>query len=241
MNRPWALGAIAVALALAAVAPARAAVSFGTNLIANGDAEADVGSSTGDTIGPVTGFVTDGPFTVVKYDIGGGFPAVTDAGPADRGLNFFAGGPNAAVSTGTQVLGLSNIATAIDTGQVSFEFSGYFGGFSTQADNAELSLTFVDALGAQLRTQSIGGVTPADRGNVTGMLMRGIGDVVPVGARSATVALTLTRLAGSYDDGFADNLSLVLSAPPVPEPGTYAMLLGGLGLLGLYTRRRVTR
>jgi hypothetical protein len=30
-------------------------------------------------------------------------------------------------------------------------------------------------------------------------------------------------------------------AAPVPEPETYAMLLGGLGLMGAVTRRRMTK
>lgn len=240
MSRFATLGALAIVGALASIAPAGAASIYGTNLIVNGDAEADTGS-TGEEIGSVTGFVKGGQFTVVTYTAGGGFPTLTDPGPADRGLNFFAGGPSAGVSTGTQLVDFSGISTDVDTGAVSFEFFGYFGGFSSQGDNAELAITFLDGSGATILTRSIGGITNVDRGNATGLMERGIGDVIPVGARSATVQLTLTRLAGSYNDGYADNLSLVLTAPPVPEPGTYAMLLGGLGLLGLQIRRRSHR
>jgi hypothetical protein len=42
---------------------------------------------------------------------------------------------------------------------------------------------------------------------------------------------------GSTDGFFGPNLFTV-AAPPVPEPKTYAMLMAGLGLLGLIARRR---
>lgn len=38
-----------------------------------------------------------------------------------------------------------------------------------------------------------------------------------------------------------DDMVVMLSVSPVPEPATYAMLLGGLGLLGLMARRRQRR
>jgi hypothetical protein len=37
---------------------------------------------------------------------------------------------------------------------------------------------------------------------------------VPVGARSARVTLLMTRTEGSYNDGYADVLSLILSKKP---------------------------
>lgn len=239
MIRHWAVGAMALAGVLAVTSPAGAAVTYDSNAIVNGDAESDVGSSDGFTIVSPTGWTSSALLTVVKYDVGGGFPTSGDPGPAQRGLNFFAGGEGASVSTATQSLDLSNIADDIDTGMVSFELHGDFGGFASQSDNAELAITFLDGLGQVLRpTQSIGGVTPADRGNATGFLPRGFGDVAPVGARTANLTLTLTRLAGSYNDGYADNLTLVFTAPPVPEPETWAMLLGGLGVMAVVARRR---
>jgi hypothetical protein len=49
--------------------------------------------------------------------------------------------------------------------------------------------------------------------------------------------LTLT-IWGSVTDGgsYGGNLNVLMA--PVPEPETYAMLLGGLGLLGVVARRR---
>ncbi len=39
-------------------------------------------------------------------------------------------------------------------------------------------------------------------------------------------------------DGFVKYISANFLAAPVPEPESYAMLLAGLGLLGVITRRR---
>lgn len=115
-----------------AISPTLAAtVSFNQNLIVNGDAESDVGSSTGSTIGSVTGFTTVGNFTVVKYGIGGGFPLATGPGPANRGLNFFAGGPSNASSSAHQLINVSSIASSIDLGSTQYHLSGFLGGFSS--------------------------------------------------------------------------------------------------------------
>ncbi|MDE2389017.1 MAG: PEP-CTERM sorting domain-containing protein, partial [Betaproteobacteria bacterium] len=74
-----------------------------------------------------------------------------------------------------------------------------------------------------------------DRSNITGLLFEHLNNFLPTGTRSIDLSLQMTRLQGSYNDGYADNLSLTLS--PVPEPKTYAMLFAGLGLLGFTMRR----
>ena len=85
------------------------------NLIVNGNAEAGAGSSDGSIV-PVPGWTTKGNFTVVQYGASGGFPDASSAGPGDRGLNFFAGGPGSTSSSATQTIDLSSYETAIDTG-----------------------------------------------------------------------------------------------------------------------------
>ena len=207
-----------------------AAFVTGVNLIVNGNAEAGTGSATGNNDVAVPGFTTAGNFTVVKYDIGGGFPASTDAGPTSRGANFFAGGQSNASSSATQVIDISGGAVTIDGGGVTFALSGFLGGFSTQGDNAVLTATFLG--GSALGTAGIGPVTAANRGNNTGLLFRDTTGRVPVGTRSISLTLQMTRTDGSYNDGYADDLSLVLTAADVP-PVTAVPAPASAALLGL--------
>ena len=45
----------------------------------------------------------------------------------------------------------------------------------------------------------------------------------------------MQRTDGSYNDGYADNLSLALQTTAVPEPSSFALI--GLGLAGLGAAR----
>ncbi|HTI98552.1 MAG TPA: hypothetical protein VL527_06580 [Dongiaceae bacterium] len=184
---------------------------FNTNLIVNGDAEAGPGSPNGGLVATVPGWTTNGgSFAVVQYGASGGFPFSTDPGPATRGTNFFSGGPTAGLSAATQVIDVSAGATSIDAGSVRGALSGYLGGFSSQGDNAMLTASFRDATNATLGAVSIGPVTAADRQSFTGLLYREASSAVPAGTRSILVTLQMNRTDGTYNDGYADNLALVL-------------------------------
>ncbi len=184
---------------------------FGANLLVNGDAESGTGSADGSVVS-TPGWTTNGNFTVLQYGAGGGFPLATDPGPANRGVNFFAGGPNNAASSATQLVDVSAGGATIDGGKVAFKLAGYLGGWSSQDDNATLTATFLSANNATLGTATIGPVMAADRNNATGLLYRSASGALPVGTRSVSFTLQTNRLAGSYNDGYADNLSFVLSA-----------------------------
>lgn len=196
------------------VAATRAELLDGANLITNGDAEAGSGSSDGYTVVVVPSWNTTGNFTVVPYAVGGGFPTATSPGPADRGQNFFAGGPNNAASSASQSIDLAGYSTPIDSGAVAFTLSGYLGGYATQGDHAVLTVTFRAGDSTVLASTAIGPVTSAERENVTGLLERTQTGIVPIGTRTANLELAMTRQAGSYNDGYADNLSLTLSTSP---------------------------
>jgi hypothetical protein len=183
------------------------------NLIVNPGAEN--GAADPDGSAPVTNIpgwtIAGGAFDVIQYQsTSGNYPAVTDPGPANRGNNFFCGGPNDAASTGTQTIDVSKDAARLDTGLIGFVLSGWLGGFADQDDNAALSIQFEDATGKALDKAQIGPVMAADRNNVTAFLLRTTNGKVPKGTRKIIVTLTMTRVSGSANDGYADNLSLTL-------------------------------
>lgn len=200
------------------------------NLIKNGDAEAGVGGNSQVVAVPSWQDLT-GNFTVIKYDIGGGYVASSDPGPADRGLNYFGGGANNVYSSAYQVTDILQNA-----GNAAFYASGYFGGFAGQTDYSQLTIKFLDAASSEISSVTFGLTTPAERGGVTGLLFKEISGFTPVGTTQIGFLLEMQRQQGSANDGYADNL--FFSVTPVPEAETYAMFMAGLGLLGFASRRK---
>jgi hypothetical protein len=187
-----------------------ASAATSKNLIKNPGAEKAAGSTDGSVV-PVPGWtVTTGTmFTAVQYGASGGFPVATDPGPKNRGKNFFAGGDDGTV-VASQTDSLKNDATAIAGGGVTFKLSGFFGGFGSQEDNALVEVDFKDKHGVTLFSTVVGPVTAEERNDVTGLLKRSTSGSVPIGSVKALVQLSINRTSGTYNDGYADALSLTL-------------------------------
>jgi len=222
---------LAATALIAGVSAAASAASFGTNLVVNGDAETNT----------VTDFTATPGFQTLSYSFGGGFPVAGDPGVSEGGSYFFYA-DETGVTTAAQLIDVSSLGGSIDTGTVGYTLSALLGGYLTQDDQAALSATFMGAGNLGLGTGLLGPVTSADRSDLTGLLDRSATRFVPTGTRSINVLLTQTRFKGSSNDGYADNLSLVLNqsavAGAVPEPAAWAMMLGGFGLIGTVARRR---
>jgi len=187
----------------------------GRNLIVNGDAEAAPGTD-GQTVAPtVPGWTRTGRFTAVAYDTegSGNYPTPKDPGPQDRGRNFFSGGPDGDRSTAVQTIDVSDQATLLDGGRVPYTLSAWLGGYRGQDDQAQLSARFLGADGGVLATASLPAVLDADRGGKTALVLRTTTGMVPARTRRIEVDLVMTRKAGTANDGYADDLALVLGAP----------------------------
>lgn len=189
--------------------------SLGINLIANGNAESDP-AATGDgtTDHDVSGWENEtGAFTIVRYNAPDGFPTSSGPGPSNRGAFFFDGG-TVASSSASQVIDVSDCSAQINSGGQEFNLSGFLGGYQTQNDQTKVTVTFKDSASNAIGAASIGPVTATERGNATGLFLRNTTGTVPVGTRMIEVVQEMTRFTGTRNDGYADNLSLVLTPPP---------------------------
>jgi hypothetical protein len=189
-------------------------VPYGANLIYNGDAEANSGANNYTPNRGIAWWFDLNSVTLGIYGSNAAFPSAASPGPAKRGNNFFLGGT--ASASISQRINLADIALDIDSPGVNYTLSGWFGGAGSDADSAMLTVSFLDAQGAVLGTDSAGAVTAAERGNVTGLLQRSESGVLPVGTRFVEFVLTCSSATGS-NDASADNLSFVLV--PNPDPG----------------------
>ncbi len=212
------LNTLCAAALLGLASVAAQAASYGDNLIVNGDAEA---GTSGWTLFDDYDFIQ-----AVSY--GDNWVRPSEPGPQDRGGRMFTGLGARAVAWQQLDLG----ALAGSGGR--YSLSGWLGGWLAQEDNAKLYVSFLDAEGLEIGATEIGPVGPAERANTTGLFYREASGSLPVATSSLQFWLSMERLGGGDNDGYADNLSFVISA--VPEPQSWVLL--GLGLAGLAAWRR---
>jgi hypothetical protein len=186
-------------------------VALGVNLIANGDAEQGTRAADGSVVPVPVWTITNG-LTVVPYG-SKGFPGFNDPGPTSRGKEFFAGGPGkGSVSAAVQRIDVTGLASSIDTGALYFNLSAYLGGSGKLSDSAAVLVSFNTGPGGKtLARVLLPAVTPADRNYLIGLLFKQSVGKVPVGTRLVTVELYCTKGTDTYNNGYADNLSLVFN------------------------------
>ena len=235
------------ACALAAAAVFSPLASAGPNLIVNSGGEAGPGSASGDDVLVAPGWTTQNhsSFTVVGYTAPNGGPTPVSPGPTDRGMNYFSGGPANEASSASQLIDLSFAASDIAAGGMGFTLSGWLGGYSGQDDHTLLSASWLDSQGMALGSFTLDSVYASDRAGETGLLFKTFSGALDSQVRQVLITLDMRRTDGAYNDGSADNLSFSLTdvtAPnPVPEPSTYALMLGGLASVAAFARRRNAR
>jgi hypothetical protein len=189
------------------------------NLVANGDAEGGQGASNSTTLVAIPGWskrINQTNVILYAASAEANRISVHDAGPANRGKNYFSGGAgNDTISGLEQVIDISALSDQIQSQAIHFTLSAYLGGYANRPDYASFGLGFQDAQGHQFKGVEVGPVYVADRHNQTGMLLRTLTGAIPAGTRKIDLTLTFfkaTNLEGPGNTACADNLSLILSA-----------------------------
>lgn len=190
---------------------------YGVNLVRNGGAEDDAGISDPNGTTHPTWWTAVGttPFALVfLYGAPGGYPTAATPGSPRRGKNFFYAGNVERAQAAQDVVLPESVVADVDGGRVVYTLSAWLGGYEAQRDNATVTLVFLSAAGAVIGSPvTVGPVTANERKNVTAFLRRAETARVPARARTARVVITMLRTEGSSNDGYVDDVSLVLARP----------------------------
>src|ERR1022692_86918 len=188
-QRPQTPG-IAEARAMATAAP-------GSNLLANGGAEAGAVAGQGwDSVAIPGWHVRRGLPAVVRYGTRG-FPGRADAGPRGRGRQLFAGGAGGTAEL-TQRIPLRTAAGQAAPSGSRFRISAWLGGTRTAV--AELRVRFFSAAGRPLGRVRVGPVGDSGSARHPDFAWRQRSGLLPAGARSAEVRFVLATSL-TNDDG----------------------------------------
>jgi hypothetical protein len=234
MKRVLSFVALVCTLALATVSSAAVSAIPAGNVVKDPGAEEAFPDFDGNVV-PIPSWQTSEGFTAATYG-NDDFPSTHAAFEVGGGHNFFAGGPNTALSHARQTVDVAVAAPEIDGGKLSATLSAALGGWGQQSDNATVTARFLNASGAQLGTLRIGPVTAGERGGVTKLLKRSKTAFVPVGTRLVEIVLTATRVNGDYNDAYFDNISLELRRGDIVAPTAKA--LPAKGKAGAWVRMR---
>jgi hypothetical protein len=220
--RVFALAALFAAIGLAPVVDSRAAIPQG-NALLNGDGE--TGAAATDETSHVCpqGWTCDPTFpntTLLRYGTTI-FPTAQESARIGGGNSFFAGGPSNSLSGVRQVVNLGD-QPEFAAGAVKATFGGCLGGLGDQNDSALLQLTFLTQDDPDGNTPSHtfakSGPKAAERGNRTALLPVSQTVAVVPTTNSFRFTLSFLREGSGYNDGYADNLSVVFGPIAGPDP-----------------------
>jgi hypothetical protein len=178
------------------------------NLLLGGDGEAGACTSDWKAVTTVPGWTTvQGNPAIVCYSIA----SFSTPGALAQGNAFIADGPYGD-SALMQTIDVSAAGVAIDGGTVSYTLSGWLGGWGVYGGQAVVTANFLDIGGHLLGSAAqLPAVSAADRGYRNAFVARTLTNGVPAGTRAIEVMLRFINTSGSYNVGYADNLSLTLS------------------------------
>ncbi|HLP84967.1 MAG TPA: hypothetical protein VK157_11515 [Phycisphaerales bacterium] len=195
---------------------AKADLTWGDNLIFNGDAESGSASPNGQTVVAIPGWNVTGSMTVTQYAATAALPDTQHAG-INPGSQFFVGGPWSTVTQAIQWVDLAPFATRISQGGARFELFGAFGGIASEEDGARMVVLWLDSTGQSLRTDTLLGPNIFERNGQTLLVNRRSEGILPSGTRSARVILLMTRVSGVSNDAYADDLRLAVYPGPCSD------------------------
>jgi hypothetical protein len=236
---------LALALPLGVPGVAAAALPVG-NLLQNpgGERGQAATSALGAYAAPSWQAGSPGFPTPVRYGTAGGFPSADLSAAIGGEQNFFAGGPpdklhgDPDTTTLTQVFDIPPTAGGdVDGGNAVLTLGGCLGGYATQPDGVSLGASFTTGPNGDRtpfpQSMGVSGPTAGERGNQTTLLPRSASVVLPYTTREITVTVSFSRPngKGTYNDGYADNLMMTLTAPgdPTPAPSCSVPSTGGGG------------
>lgn len=203
------LGTLAAAC-LSGLFATSAWASNSSNLLINGNGESGTCTTDWSAVNTVPGWtVTQGSPSIVCYSIG----SFNTPGGGSGGNAFIADGPYGD-SALRQNVSVASAASTIDGGHVTYNLSGWLGGYTVYNGQAVVTAIFLDANGKPLGTPAqLAGVNASARSSQSGFVAQSATGNVPAGTRTISVLLQFTDTGASYNIGYADNLSLTLSTP----------------------------
>jgi hypothetical protein len=178
------------------------------NLVANPGAETVVGETEIPGWGVIEGMATP---RIFFYDDNPDNPSPTGPGPQERGFHLFAGGADGELSGMRQFIELDgSMLEASLQNRLKFSFGAFLGGKLLEQEHASVSLTFLDPNEQVLERIELPAITEREREGQTGLFPVAMSDYVPAGTRLILVEVIFRGFEGGFNDGYVDNLELVL-------------------------------